>query len=340
MATGDWSLPRPGCSCIRFTTRAATRHWVGAALAHGSNELNLPHLYFLHYQQVFSATSIWPETVLDVQWSIDPETYGDFASTGQSISASNPHMTNSAIAWRQITAPGTYEFSNTDSTATLALTAFTVGIEGYVVIIRDLRSMRPDRNSPIENFTITRTYSDFFSDARMDALLSGELGGAGTLSDSSPIRSDYPPIPLNSQGLGPTKLGETHYRQKLGTVETSDNNFALQSLFSELGTTPSYYAHAARWLDRRIAIQRHLGAIAPNAAFLAHCKIFTPGRHRYELWPHGLDAVTPTNFSGPCTNLDVDCPAEENEIGTLHILVPPTEDTKRHALFLNSRCAS
>lgn len=355
MATGDWSFPRSGCSCIRFKTQVAKRPWVGCkmwpALINGAYTGNYPNRYFLSVHQEWSATPLFAARSFSADWDFTVENYGKITSLGGNPISPRGYQFPALLApadfYAYVIAHGTglysftrhysSQFSGSGGPVQLAFTpaaSTTITIlEDFLISWGGIPSI-PGSPAPA---TLRRTWTNELTPAMMDARLREDLESEIAYSNT-PTDAANPMLVDNS--LVPDIDDNAKAWARGGMVEFPDYNSAVGIyLFEGIvpGSTVDFdlanYGHAHSWQSRLLS----QGAL-PNGKLLlpsslSRCKIYQPGAHRFET--KSLLDGSPAAF---CQNLNVACPADSSNGDALYILPPPEKDLEKKQLYLNSQC--
>jgi hypothetical protein len=192
MAAGDMSFRRIGitsCSCAKIITQASLRPWVGARLANSGYLTKI--LYFLNYSLTISARNMpsnaagyWPEGNQTWAFKVEPETYSEFefVNSGSFTNVQAFRFRTSPFYWGDpiLVAPlvgddiGSYVFEGSsvgalDGISSFSLQSFTPGDEYSITIISNVGTGFSG------GFTVTRTFSEWFSPEMMFEILSDDL---------------------------------------------------------------------------------------------------------------------------------------------------------------------
>lgn len=371
MAAGDISFVRGSstCSCAKILSQASLRFWVGVRLmqqtANTTPNLSMPLLYFLNYGLQITEAIIpagggnptgfgWYAADSAWQFSIEPEDYGSFVTTGSiPVSAgfrnsfTYPGLWNDpAIALAQVTQGagsyvfrGTIEDSRIGPSLPFALQSFTPGDAYSITLIDDINYYFPTNT----RYTVTRKFSDWLSPERMSALLTDDLQLKRLdveVIPRAPVRIGGNNVMSINQINGAYSDRATNTLYVPGNralfLEAFDTDYHADSFLGSPGNLVTHFGHAARRLSTLPDTQSFFmggSEFIAHPAYLMRSEILVHGRHRVETqddYGYHLDASDPHILD--CENVEMTCPA-------LALAVePPAENDWVKTIWLDRAC--
>lgn len=327
MATGDWSFPRAGCSCIRFKTQVANRSWVGWK-GIGSS---VRKLHFLKYEWSYGAPFSWNGSA---EISTDVATYGNTSSNilgSQPAFSFGPITSDYGFIANYIGAPGTYVFTGGRQSAfgdpsnlsyptnTFTRDSFTPG-QSFSITLRETCWIRQNRFDAGQALVVTQKWSNEFLPGKMEEILRGDLEN----------QRAYDATDMDNRNYFKSQNHVTNYNPRGGMREYEDDDRAIEPYVSpNAGFT--VYGHAAMWVakDNSFAVSPSTGKMI-DAPFIAQCKIYQPGQH-------SIRSKTLIDTDGsivvPCQSFPVECPAISQD--ELFLIPPPEKDRELKQIFWN-----